>query len=245
MPPGSGRLNVWLVQVVVAPVDVRLAVMTIGPSGAPVRIWTAPSGDPAVRPSLLSATRNVTESMFSRLIGPLISIQSPAARLPRCRPPPYGRSFVPVFVPDWLSANSTCWSFCRTFFWSTVVSPGVPPAPAEVGVGGADDAPHVAAVRTRRRPASAATPAHPFTVVSAWPCESCASTNVTSTRRQSIPPSSGSVTVTVNGMFSPKANRPPSTGRLTVTVGEVLPAVIVVFADVLLPLESVTVSLAT
>ena len=90
VPPVAGRLNFWLVHVVVAPVDVRLAVVTIGPSGAPVRICTAPSGDPGVRPSLLSATRNVTELMFSRLIGPLISIQSPAARLPRCWPPRSG-----------------------------------------------------------------------------------------------------------------------------------------------------------
>ena len=52
------------------------------------------------------------------------------------------------------------------------------------------------------------------------------------------------MTVTENGMFSPNANRPPSTGTLTFTVGEVLPAVIVVFAVAVLPLESVTVSLA-
>ena len=49
------------------------------------------------------------------------------------------------------------------------------------------------------------------------------------------------MTVTENGIVSPKANSPPSTGTSTVTVGEVLPTVIVVFADVLLPLESVTV----
>ena len=61
---------------------------------------------------------------------------------------------------------------------------------------------------------------------------------------QSIGPSSGSVTVTENGMLSPKANRPPSSGTVTVTVGAVLPAVIVVFADAVLPLESVTVSRA-
>ncbi len=46
-------------------------------------------------------------------------------------------------------------------------------------------------------------------------------------------------------MLSPKANVPPSTGTLMVTVGAVLPTVIVVFAPLLLPLESVTVSLAT
>ena len=78
----------------------------------------------------------------------------------------------------------------------------------------------------------------------AWPCVSWPSTNVTSTRLQLIAPSSGSVTVTVNGMLSPKANVPSSTGTLMVTVGAVLPTVIVVFALPSLPLESVTVSLA-
>ena len=68
---------------------------------------------------------------------------------------------------------------------------------------------------------------------------------MTSTRLQLIGPSSGSVTVTENGMLSPKANVPPSTGVVRVTVGEVLPTVIVVFAAPVLPLESVTVSLAT
>ena len=52
------------------------------------------------------------------------------------------------------------------------------------------------------------------------------------------------MTVTVNGMLSPKANVPPSTGTLTVTVGAVLPTVIVVFADADFPLESITVSFA-
>ena len=55
-------------------------------------------------------------------------------------------------------------------------------------------------------------------------------------------PSSGSVTVTENGMFSPKANVPPSTGVVSVTVGDVLPTVIVVFAEPVFPLESVTVA---
>ena len=68
---------------------------------------------------------------------------------------------------------------------------------------------------------------------------------MTWTSAQLIAPSSGSVTVTVNGMLSPKANVPPSVGTLTVTVGAVLPTVIVVFAEPLMPFESVTVSLAT
>ena len=89
------------------------------------------------------------------------------------------------------------------------------------------------------------TPLQPLTVASACPCESWASTNVTATSAQLIAPSSGSVTVTVNGMLSPKANVPPSVGTLTVTVGAVLPTVIVVLAEPLMPFESVTVSLAT
>jgi hypothetical protein len=68
-------------------------------------------------------------------------------------------------------------------------------------------------------------------VASAWPCVSWPSTNVTWTLEQSIGPSSGSVAVTVNGMFSPNANVPSSTGTVTVTVGAVLPTVIVVFAE--------------
>ena len=67
---------------------------------------------------------------------------------------------------------------------------------------------------------------------------------MTSTREQLIGPSSGSVTVTVNGMFSPNANVPSSTGTVTVTVGAVLPTVIVVFAEPILPLESITESFA-
>ncbi|CAM5564371.1 hypothetical protein SCYAM73S_00704 [Streptomyces cyaneofuscatus] len=38
-------------------------------------------------------------------------------------------------------------------------------------------------------------------------------------------PSSGSLTVTVNGTESPKENRVPSAGVVRVTVGAVLPAV--------------------
>ena len=68
--------------------------------------------------------------------------------------------------------------------------------------------------------------------------------NVTATRPQSIGPSSGSVTVTENGIDSPNENRPPSTGVSMTTVGDVLPTVIVVFADVDFPLESITVSRA-
>jgi hypothetical protein len=43
-------------------------------------------------------------------------------------------------------------------------------------------------------------PEHPVTVLSPWPCESCTSTSETSTAPQSIAPSSGSTTVTENGI---------------------------------------------
>ena len=52
------------------------------------------------------------------------------------------------------------------------------------------------------------TPEQPLMVSSAWPCVSWPSTKVTSTREQSIGPSSGSVTVTENAIRSPKAKSP-------------------------------------
>src|SRR4051794_1598558 len=88
------------------------------------------------------------------------------------------------------------------------------------------------------------TPEQPVVPSSAWPCVSCPSTNVTCTAEQLTVPSSGSVTVTVNGMLSPNANVPPSTGVLTTTVGLVLPTVITVLVEFVLPDESVTVSTA-
>src|SRR3954452_12273868 len=88
------------------------------------------------------------------------------------------------------------------------------------------------------------TPEQPVLLCSAWPCVSWPSTNVTTTLLQLTVPSSGSVTVTVYGMLSPKLNVPPSTGVLTTTVGEVLPAVIFRLADALRFDESVTVSTA-
>ena len=88
------------------------------------------------------------------------------------------------------------------------------------------------------------TPEQPVVVASAWPWVSWPRTNVTCTSAQLIGPSSGSVTVTVNGMLSPKANVPPSTGTVMFTVGAVLPTVMVVFADPTLPLESITESFA-
>ena len=64
------------------------------------------------------------------------------------------------------------------------------------------------------------------------------------TSLQLIDASSGSVTVTVYGILSPKANMPPSTGASTSTVGAVLPAVMIVLVEVFLPEESITVSTA-
>ena len=88
------------------------------------------------------------------------------------------------------------------------------------------------------------TPEQPVVDASAWPCVSWPRTNVTWTSAQSIAPSSGSVTVTVNGMSSPKVKVPPSTGTVMVTTGAVFPTVMVVFADPTLPLESITESFA-
>ena len=88
------------------------------------------------------------------------------------------------------------------------------------------------------------TPEQPVTLCSAWPCVSCPSTKVTVTREQLIVPSSGSVTVTVNGMSLPKANVPPSAGVSPSTVGAVLPAMISELAEAWSPDVSVTVSTA-
>ena len=60
----------------------------------------------------------------------------------------------------------------------------------------------------------------------------------------SIAPSSGSVPVTVYGMFCPNAKKSPSSGVAIVTVGAVLPTVMTVLAESDFPVESVTVSLA-
>ena len=76
---------------------------------------------------------------------------------------------------------------------------------------------------------------------SAWPWLSWASTKVTWTSEHAITPSSGSVTVTANGILSPNANVPPSGGTLIAMLGLVLPAVMTVLADVCRPVESNTV----
>ena len=62
------------------------------------------------------------------------------------------------------------------------------------------------------------------------------------TRAQLIVPSSGSVTLTVNGTVSPKLNSCPSAGAVSVTVGAVLPTVTTRLAVPVSPVGSVTVS---
>ena len=84
----------------------------------------------------------------------------------------------------------------------------------------------------------------PVVLCSAWPCVSWPSTNVTLTSLQLIDGSSGSVTVTLYWIMSPKENRPPSSGASTTTVGLVLPAVMTVLVDVCSPEESITVRTA-
>ena len=78
-----------------------------------------------------SATRNVIVSIWCRLNGPFSCIQSPAARLPRCEPPPSGSVVVAVFVPDWVTTFSTSWCFWRSWIWLVVgqrrAAPPVPP----------------------------------------------------------------------------------------------------------------------
>ena len=146
-------------------------------------------------------------------------------------------------MPDWLTTNSTSWRFWRIWFWSTVVNDGTPPEPPP-SVYDALITPNTLPPCETSPASVGSTPEQPVVDASAWPCVSWPRTNVTWTSAQSIAPSSGSVTVTVNGMFSPNANVPPSTGTSTVTIGAVLPTVIVVFADPILPLESITASFA-
>ncbi len=66
----------------------------------------------------------------------------------------------------------------------------------------------------------------------------------TFTLAQSTVPSSGSVTVTRNGIASPKSWMLPSAGRSIRTVGAVLPTVIRTDAVAVLPVGSVTFSVA-
>ena len=89
------------------------------------------------------------------------------------------------------------------------------------------------------------TPVHPLASSSAWPCVSCPRTKVTST--------SAAVDRPVlrvahghrerDGVAEGEECR-PRPGSVTVTDGAVLPTVMIVLANAVLPLESVTVSRA-
>ena len=67
---------------------------------------------------------------------------------------------------------------------------------------------------------------------------------MTCTSEQLTGPSSGSVTVTWNGIELPKAKVPPATGVVTTTIGAVFPAVITTLAAPVRPWLSVTVRTA-
>src|SRR5262249_29676628 len=84
--PDSEIGKFWLDQTAVPPVEVSASVWTIGPVTVSWCTSMAASGEPAVRPAAASATRKVTELMFTRLKGPFSWIQSPSARLPRWMP---------------------------------------------------------------------------------------------------------------------------------------------------------------
>ena len=103
---------------------------------------------------------------------------------------------------------------------------------ALVGVGRADDAEHVAAVRDVAGVGRAGSPSSRSCSASAWPCVSWPSTNVTWTSVQLIAPSSGSVTVTLYWMLVAEGEHAAVDRRADdVTVGLVLPAVITVLVD--------------
>ena len=59
-----------------------------------------------------------------------------------------------------------------------------------------------------------------------------------------IVPSSVSVTVTSNGIWSPKSKKPPSAGELTASTGAALPTTICTSSVPVLAESSVTVSVA-
>lgn len=87
-------------------------------------------------------------------------------------------------------------------------------------------------------------PEQPCSVVIGWPWLSWPSTKLTWTLEQSIAPSSGSVTVTLNGMSSPKLNSCPSPGSSRFTLGAVLPTVTWTLAEPVRPVGSLAVTVA-
>ena len=81
-------------------------------------------------------------------------------------------------------------------------------------------------------------------LASAWPCVSWPSTNVTCTSEQLIVPSSGSVTVTVNGIVVAERERPALDRRVDDDRRAVLPTVITVLVEPSCRTSRVTVSTA-
>ncbi len=127
--------------------------------------------------------------------------------------------------------------------WSWVVSAGWPFAPRSVY--SASSTPKMLAFGSCSPSASVRrVPEQPVAEVCGWPWLSCPTMKLTLTLEQSMVPSSGSVTVTSNGIASPKSWIAPSRGSLRATVGAVLPTVTRTEAVPDLPVESVTFSVA-
>ncbi len=87
-------------------------------------------------------------------------------------------------------------------------------------------------------------PVQPWAEVIGWPWLSCPRTKRTSILEQSIVPSSGSVTLTLNGISSPKVNSCPSPGSSRFTWGAVLPTVTWTLAEPVRPEGSFAVTVA-
>ena len=104
-----------------------------------------------MRPAAVSATRNVIAADVQQVerpveLDPVAGREAAAVHARRSgRGPP--SVFVAVFVPDWLTTNSTSWCFWRICFCARGQGLDVVVVDAVVGVGRADDAEHVAAVR--------------------------------------------------------------------------------------------------
>ena len=135
--PSSVSGNVWLFQIgsvaTTVPEAVTGNVPTIGPVLEPVRSTTFCSAEPATRPAVASAKRNVMPVMFFRLNGPFRRMKSHALlpRLNMCSPPPV--SFVDVARTPLV--NVACSTSClrwRIFTCLVTVMPGTAPLPRSV-----------------------------------------------------------------------------------------------------------------